>query len=194
MIPPRVYGNFAPRAHGVCNTLYIYFGMRGRGGGPGKWAQMPPPPCHIQHSPGTPTTGLRARGNDTSKSTGRSGRQTVQGPVKKQQPDGMSRRGSGKWAQPPPSPSHRPGVPAGGRHDAAAVRCGRGPHRGRGGTPRAGGSTRSLPPHPPPRPPQKRTDAGPCPAHGGATFPPQQGPGGSLDAGGLGASLRLPLS
>ena len=64
-------------------------------------------PCHIQHSPGAPTTGLRERGNDNSKSTGRSGRQkaatrrnmrreervTVQGPVKKQQPDGMSHRG-----------------------------------------------------------------------------------------------------
>ena len=64
-------------------------------------------PCHIQHSPNTPTTGLRERGNDTSKSTGRSGRQkvatrrnmrrekrvTVQGPVKEQQPDGMSHRG-----------------------------------------------------------------------------------------------------
>ena len=62
---------------------------------------------HIQHSPSTPTTGLRERGNDTSKSTGRGGRQkaatrrnmrrvervTVQGPVKKQQPDGMSHRG-----------------------------------------------------------------------------------------------------
>ena len=49
------------------------------------------------------TTGLHKRGNDTSRSTGRSGRQnaatrlnmrrddrvTVQGPVKKQQPDGM---------------------------------------------------------------------------------------------------------
>ena len=58
---------------------------------------------HIQHSPSTPTTGLCERGNDTSRSTGRSGRQkaatrrnmrreervTVQGPVKKQQPDGM---------------------------------------------------------------------------------------------------------
>ena len=32
---------------------------------------------HIQHSPGTPTTGLRKRGNDTSKSTGRSGRQNA---------------------------------------------------------------------------------------------------------------------
>ena len=56
----------------------------------------------------TPTTGLRERGNDTSRSTGRSGRQkvatprnmrreervTVQGPVKEQQPDGMSHRGT----------------------------------------------------------------------------------------------------
>ena len=56
---------------------------------------------------GTPTTGLHERGNDTSRSTGRSGRQnaatrrnmrreerpTVQGPVKEQQPDGMSHRG-----------------------------------------------------------------------------------------------------
>ena len=64
---------------------------------------------HIQHSPGTPTTGLRERGNDASRSTGRSGRQnaatrrntrrgeqvTVQGPVKKQDPDGMSHRGGG---------------------------------------------------------------------------------------------------
>ena len=64
--------------------------------------------CHIQHSPSTPTTGLRECGNDTSRSTGHSGRQktatrrnmrreervTVQGPVKKQQPDGMSHKGA----------------------------------------------------------------------------------------------------
>ena len=64
-------------------------------------------PGNIQHSPGTPTTGLRVRGNDTSGSTGRSGRQnaatrrnmrreervTVQGPVKEQPPDGMSHGG-----------------------------------------------------------------------------------------------------
>ena len=64
--------------------------------------------CRDRHSPGTPTTGLRERGNDTSRSTGHSGRQnaatqrnmrgeerlTVQGPVKKQQPDRMSHRGS----------------------------------------------------------------------------------------------------
>ena len=56
---------------------------------------------------GVTTTGLRERGNNTSRSTGRSGRQkaatrrnmrreervTVQGPVKEQQSDGMSRRG-----------------------------------------------------------------------------------------------------
>ena len=65
-------------------------------------------PRHIQHSPGTPTTGIRERGNDASRSTGRSGqnaatrrnmrredRVTVQGPVKKQPPDGMSHRGGG---------------------------------------------------------------------------------------------------
>ena len=75
---------------------------------------------HIQHSPNTPTTGLRERRNDTSKSTGRSGRQkaatrhnmrreervTVQGPVKEQQPDGMSYRGS--WRGPPSEPPHPP--------------------------------------------------------------------------------------
>ena len=78
---------------------------------------------HIPHSPGTPTTGLRERGNDTSKSTGRSSRQnaaprrstrseervTVQGPVKKQQPDGMSHGGGGGALEngvgSPPSPS-----------------------------------------------------------------------------------------
>ena len=55
-----------------------------------------------------PTTGLRKRPNDTSRSTGRRSQQKaatrcnmrreervpVQGPVKKQQPDGMSHRGS----------------------------------------------------------------------------------------------------
>ena len=64
-------------------------------------------PRNNQHSPGTPTTGLRERGNDTSRSIDRSGRQnaatrrnmrreervTVQGPVKEQQPDGMSHGG-----------------------------------------------------------------------------------------------------
>ena len=43
-------------------------------------AQGPPVAGHraqhaTQHSPNTPTTGLRERGNDTSKSTGRSGQQ-----------------------------------------------------------------------------------------------------------------------
>ena len=64
-------------------------------------------PGNNQHNLNTPTIGLRKRGNDTSKSTGRSGRQnaatrrnmrredrvTVQGPVKKQQLDGMSHGG-----------------------------------------------------------------------------------------------------
>ena len=66
-------------------------------------------PATFSTAPGTPTTGLRERGNDTSKSTGRSGRQnaatrcnmrreervTVQGPVKEQQPDGLSHGGGG---------------------------------------------------------------------------------------------------
>ena len=74
-------------------------------------------PHNIQHSPNTPTTGLRERGNDNSKSTGRSGRQnaatrrnmrrdervTVQGPVKKQPSDGVSHRGSAGSSPPPPN-------------------------------------------------------------------------------------------
>ena len=66
-------------------------------------------PATTSKTPGTPTTGLRERGNDTSGSTGRSGRQkavtprnmrreervTVEGPVKKPQPDGMSHGGGG---------------------------------------------------------------------------------------------------
>ena len=84
---------------GAVPKRLLGLGSAGQGGGGG----------HIQHSPNTPTTGLRERGNDTSKSTGRSGRQkvatrrnmrreervTVQGPVKEQQPDGMSHRGGG---------------------------------------------------------------------------------------------------
>ena len=77
---------------------------------------------HMQHSPGT-TTGLRERGNDTSKSTGRSGRRnmrrdervTVQGPVKEQQPDGMSHTGRGHPCAPaatlPPLASSGLGFP-----------------------------------------------------------------------------------
>ena len=56
---------------------------------------------------GTPTTGLRERENDASRSTVRAATQrnmrreergTVQGPVKKQQPDGMSHRGGASQA------------------------------------------------------------------------------------------------
>ena len=83
------------------------------------------------------TTGLRERGNDTSRSTGRSGRQkaatrrnmrreervTVQGPVKEQQPNGMSHRGGGGGAQRPgtPQPLRRPRDPVGRSTAAAAV-------------------------------------------------------------------------
>ena len=78
-------------------------------------------PRHIQHSPGTPTTGLCERGNDTRRSTGRSGRQnaatrrnmrrdervTVQGPVKEQHNPTECHTGGGphfQWlaSQPPP--------------------------------------------------------------------------------------------
>ena len=69
-------------------------------------------PATFSTAPAHQTTGLRERGNDTSKSTGRSGRQkaatrrnmrreervTVQGPVKEQQPDGMSHEGGGGGA------------------------------------------------------------------------------------------------
>ena len=92
------HGKFTDRF--TTGTLGVRSGLRWGGHANGT-------PCHIQHSPNTPTTGLRERGNDTSKSTGRSGRQkaatrrnmrreervTVQGPVKEQQPDGMSHRG-----------------------------------------------------------------------------------------------------
>ena len=85
------------------------FGSWEGGGGAPPLRRANGTPCHIQHSPNTPTTRLRERGNDTSKSTGRSGRQkaatrrnlrreervTVQGPVKEQQPDRMSHRGGG---------------------------------------------------------------------------------------------------
>ena len=74
------------------------------------WAPMTckrhtmPHPAQPQH-----TNHWRERGNNTSRSTGRNGRQnaatrrstqreervTVQGPVKKQQLDGMSHRGAG---------------------------------------------------------------------------------------------------
>ena len=90
--------------------------QRAQGGGGGANGT----PCHIQHSSNTPTTGLRERGNDTSKSTGRSVRQkaatrrnmrrekrvTVQGPVKEQQPDGMSHRGQPGWGPGHPNIPH----------------------------------------------------------------------------------------
>ena len=64
------------------------------------------PVRQLPAQPQSPTTGIRERGKNTSRGTGRSSRQkaatrrsmrredrvTVQGPVKKQQPDGMSHR------------------------------------------------------------------------------------------------------
>ena len=99
---------------GVCRMWCVVLGE----GVPQPQPQPPPPPPgtsrHIQHSPGTPTTGLRERGNDTGRSTGRSGRQnaatrrnmrreervTDQGPVKEPQPDGMSHEGGGGGGAP----------------------------------------------------------------------------------------------
>ena len=66
-------------------------------------------PATTSTTPSAPTTGLCERGNDTTRNTGRSGRQkaatrrstrreervTVQDPVKKQQPDGMSQKWGG---------------------------------------------------------------------------------------------------
>ena len=83
--------------------LPVHFLLQNQEGGGGHGTRR------NQHSPSTPTTGLRERRNDTSMSTGRSGGQnaatrrnmrrkervTVQGPVKKQQPDGMSHQGGG---------------------------------------------------------------------------------------------------
>ena len=101
--------------------------FRGGGGGapikiPSTSQHSPDDPSTRQHSPrvptndpgtnhhtlGAPITGLRSRESETSRNTGRSGRQnmatgrstrreervTVQGPVKNQQPDGMSHRGA----------------------------------------------------------------------------------------------------
>ena len=76
-------------------------------------------PATFSTAPTHQTTGLRNRGNDTSKSTGRSGRQnaatrrnmrreeraTVQGPVKEQQRDGMSHGGGGGGWTPNPRPA-----------------------------------------------------------------------------------------
>ena len=97
-----------PHAHGDA-ARQVLDGLRTE-----VWGQQKPSndPRHIQHSPGTPTAGLCERGNDTGKSTGRSGRQkaatrrnmrreervTVQGPGKKPQPDGMSHGGGGGGA------------------------------------------------------------------------------------------------
>ena len=102
--------NRAPRPHAHRNTA--------RQAVDGLWTEVcgqqkqSNDPGNNQHILNTPNTGLRERGNDTSKSTGRSGRQkaatrrnmrreervTVQGPVKEQQPDGMSHRGKAGWS------------------------------------------------------------------------------------------------
>ena len=81
------------------------------------WVRTPPPPPR-RPLEGDGGGGGSERGNDTSGSTGRSGRQnaatrrnmrreervTVQGLVKAQQPDGMSHGGGGCRTAPPPRP------------------------------------------------------------------------------------------
>ena len=125
-----------PHAHGNA-TRHVVDGRRAEGRG-----QREPSndPRNNQHSPNTPTTGLRECGNDTSRSTGRSSRQnaatrrnmrrgervTVQGPVKEPRPDGMSRTGRGGggghraqgtgagWpSAPPQTPQNTRTVPSG---------------------------------------------------------------------------------
>ena len=111
-------------------------------------------PATSSTAPAHQTTGLRERGNDTSRSTGPSGRKnvatrrnmrreervTVQGPVKKLQPDGMSHRGGGGRTIPIPVWGHAPfteslefiqNVPSEVRTGPGWGRCGR-QHRGIG--------------------------------------------------------------
>ena len=71
----RVYPCVSPRFSGAdlwvlpCTRADSLVQQRCGGGGGGANGTS----RHIQHSPNTPTTGLRERGNDTSRSTGRSG-------------------------------------------------------------------------------------------------------------------------
>ena len=122
VVPGRCRAGFQPQTRRQTpaglprNVVELWSGaltpsFRARGGGQHKQTNDP---RNNQHSPSTPTTGLRERGNDTSKSTGRSGRQkaatrrnmrreervTVQGPVKEQQRDGRSHRGAGETEMP----------------------------------------------------------------------------------------------
>ena len=91
---------------GVCRCATGCVGGRGGGGG-SKDCQTTP--ATTGTTPSTPTTGPCYRGHDTTRNSGRSGRQkaltrrstrreewvAVQGPVKKLQPDGMWHRGGG---------------------------------------------------------------------------------------------------
>ena len=89
----------APGAHAHGNTeRQVVDGLRTEVCGQQKQSNDP---HNNQHNPSAPTTGRHECGNDTSRSTARSGRQkaatrrnmrreervTVPGPVKKQQPD-----------------------------------------------------------------------------------------------------------
>ena len=108
------WGGEPPKAERACRSGSGHWAAccgclrAGGGGGEGAGGQIL---GAARGGGGGATTGLRERGNDTSRSTGRSGRQnaatrrnmrreervTVQGPVKEQQPDGMSHRGAECW-------------------------------------------------------------------------------------------------
>ena len=101
----RGAGNWAPRTRKRSEACG---GRPGRGG---EWAARPlkRPPTTTSTTPSAATTGPRCCGSDTSRNTGNRGRQnaatrrsaqreerpTVQGPVKKPQPNGISHGGGG---------------------------------------------------------------------------------------------------
>ena len=93
----------------------------GRPGREGEWSKNRKTiPATTSTTPSVPTTGHHQSGNDITRNTGRSGRQkaltrrsmrreervTVQGPVKKPQPDGTSNKGGGGQAAPLPAIPH----------------------------------------------------------------------------------------
>ena len=96
-------------------------------------------PAATSTAPGHQQRGTANAGNDTSRSTGHSGRQkaatrrnmqreervTMQGPAKKQQRDGMSHRGGGGRSS-PLTPGRRRGIGKGAHLTEPSVRnCGR---------------------------------------------------------------------
>ena len=123
------------------------------------------PPHSAQ--PGTPTTGLRERGNDTSKSTGRSGRQNAAPRRNMRRGERVTVQGGGpvpRWCVAPPAPE----APGGG----VPLCCGPRWVRAEGGGRRG---YRWCPPPPCPTPH--------APRRGGGRPPPRDGLRWSTDAG-----------